>query len=135
MKSWQERLRGHKEVMREFMRMHYTDERLVWLLAHAQSGKLAFNSCCCFIGIVTADHALRGEQQGPPHPMEWAHYEKAKWLPGAEEAEYAFMQISDRGMYRDRNAARRRILIAMVKAEIRVRERGKQPERCRHRWR
>ncbi len=47
-----------KQIIRDFMKTNYSDERLAMLLAHAQSGKLAFNSCCCFVGVSTAQHAL-----------------------------------------------------------------------------
>ena len=33
-----------KTHLRSFMREHYTDERLAWLLAHARAGKLAWCS-------------------------------------------------------------------------------------------
>ncbi|MCI0526562.1 MAG: hypothetical protein L0Y56_03795, partial [Nitrospira sp.] len=49
-----------KAPLRAYMQQHYSDEKLAALLAHARDGKLAYHSCCCFIGIATADHALRG---------------------------------------------------------------------------
>lgn len=52
-------LKEAKGHIRAFMRNHYTDERLAMLLAHARDGKLAYVTCCCFVGIPTADHALR----------------------------------------------------------------------------
>lgn len=55
-----EQLRHDKAIIRSYMRERYTDARLVMLLDHARSGKLAYRSCCCFIGITTADHELRG---------------------------------------------------------------------------
>lgn len=42
----------------EFLSSVYTDEKLAALLAHAQDGKLAFISCCCFAGVPSAVHAL-----------------------------------------------------------------------------
>jgi hypothetical protein len=100
------------------MRAHYTDERLVELLAHAQSGKLSFSSCCCFIGIPTADHALRGydDHYG-------AHYHFSEVLSGAAEAERAFHLLShDRVNDIDRDAKRRRKIIPMIRAEIKRRD-------------
>jgi hypothetical protein len=38
----------------------YTDEKLAALLAHAEDGKLSFMSCCCFAGVPSAQHSLRG---------------------------------------------------------------------------
>jgi hypothetical protein len=99
-----------KQAIRNFMQLHYTDERLAQLLAHAQEGKLSFMSCCCFIAIPTANHALRqrGETGG--------HLLIARTLPGAIEAELAFMSLGQ-------DTRRRRILIPMVRAEMRRRER------------
>ncbi len=111
----------HKEAkshIRAFMQAHYTDERLSWLLAHARSGKFAFASCCCFIGIPTADHALRSL-------CDWhqEHYVQAHQLGGSFEAEQCCYFIS-----RDKSGQQRtdkliRILIPMVLAEMRRRDR------------
>lgn len=61
----------------------YTDERLAMLLAHAQDGKLEFASCCCLVGIPTADHALQGKSNFTAQP----HYVMAVYgVPTWEEA-------------------------------------------------
>lgn len=120
-----------KQHIRAFMQAHYTDERLAQLLAHAQDGKLAFHSCCCFIGVATADHALRGyrfkdfrERADGLLGIDERHYILAESLPGAQEAEHAFDGLSDwHGSEYD--AARRRILIPMIRAEQRRRERAR----------
>ena len=115
-------LKQRKQTIRQFMREHYTDERLVMLLAHAQSGSLAFMSCCCFIGIPTADHALRGNLQVDGEE----HYLAAKRLIGAGAAEGAYM------MLHFDNHGRRRRLIPIIKAELRRRERLRtlEPDTC-----
>jgi len=120
-----------KQAIREFMRNHYTDERLVWLLEHARQGKLAFISCCCLVGIATADHALTGFHQRADDDVaqmfgfsapSWKHYDSALRLSGARRAEHAYNTLA-----KDfDDAKRRRILIPMVKAEIRRRERERQ---------
>lgn len=46
----------------KFLQTAYSDEKLAALLAHAQDGKLAYNSCCCFIGVPNAIHALQPER-------------------------------------------------------------------------
>ena len=79
-----------KLEIREFMRKHYTDERLAMLLAHARDGKLNFSSCCCFIGIATADHALRSEDL---NGLSSKHLKLARELKGAEKAEIAFLEL------------------------------------------
>lgn len=110
-----------KQAIRKFMQDHYTDERLCQLLAHAQEGKLAYYSCCCFIGIVTAEHPLRGEVDlGSNH---FTHVGKARELPGGALAEHAFLTLPrEESSRQERNEERRRILIPMVRAEIRRRE-------------
>lgn len=52
------------ENIKLFLQQYYTDEQLAALLAHCQDGKFSFHSCCCLIGIPTADHALVGECNG-----------------------------------------------------------------------
>lgn len=102
-----------KQPIRAFMREHYTDERLAQLLAHAQEGKLAYYSCCCFIGVATANHALRLKDVRVHHNE---HYERAQLLSGSRDAEYAFLLIGHT------DAQRRRLLIPMIRAEMKRRD-------------
>lgn len=111
-------LRQAKHDIRAFF-IHYTDERLVALLAHARDGKLHYVSCCCFIGIATADHALRerncvGDEAG--------HYWRAQDLPGAFEAERAFYLLGKKNFSLLDNALRTRLIIPLIRAEMRRRE-------------
>jgi hypothetical protein len=123
-------IRWNKAKIREFL-VHYSDERLCALLAHAQSGKLAYYSCCCFIGACNSDHALRGLVD---HPSA-GHYIKAKGLPGASVAEMAFyrlplnqlLPLNEEGLgiascSRKYDPARRARLIPILKAELKRRE-------------
>lgn len=82
----------NEEIISSFLQTAYTDAQLAALLAHAQDGKFSYMSCCCFIGITTADHALRGEMGSVTASME-PHYEKAHDIPNAEKAEDAFILI------------------------------------------
>lgn len=126
-------LRENKKHIRTFMQAHYTDEKLAQLLDHARAGHLTYNSCCCFVGIATAVHALRGR-------VDWLttftmHLDVARYLPGAAQAEAAFYQLPAHGLEgmltlfnhmatlysNEADILRRRILIPMVKAEIRRR--------------
>lgn len=102
-----------KKPIRAFMQAHYTDERLSQLLAHAQEGKLNFFSCCCFIGVATADHALQMNLSSGGDNGE--HYWRAKRLPGAREAEGGFRQFARA------DGLRRRILIPMIRTEMKRR--------------
>ncbi len=97
---------------------NYTDEKLAALLAHAQDGKLAYVSCCCFIGIPTADHPLKG--------VEWnyngTHYTKAAETMGTM-AGLAYSGLSNDIDYAEKEISRRRILIPMIRAEMKRRAR------------
>jgi hypothetical protein len=105
-------VRENKQPLRAFLQ-HYSDERLTWLLAHAQSGQLVYSSCCCFIGVATADHALRSDWEHRPdgQPVD-SHYNQARQLPGSWEAELAFLRTGPT------DAARCRFVIPLIKAEM-----------------
>ena len=119
------RFRVWKRAVRQFLRTAYSDERLAWLLAHAQSGKLAYQSCCCLIGVPTSDHSLCGKvdlSKSTPR-----HYELARMLPGAKEAEMAFWELGYVGgsrLHKSSDELRCRRLIPMIRAVIRARDRA-----------
>lgn len=105
------------KAIERFLQTAYSDEKLVALLAHAEDGKLVFTSCCCLIGIPTADHALQGSTIS--HPKLIPHYRLAKELQGAREAETEFMEIGFRLRDgEDMETVRRAVLIPMIHAEI-----------------
>ena len=123
-------LKVAKQDIRDYL-IHYSDEKLTALLAHAQDGKLAFYSCCCLIGSATADHALR------PRTIYWRntaklepHYAQAQELPGSEEAEWAYgkglLAATRVWSEAERDSLRRRRLIPILKAELRRRQRFRQ---------
>lgn len=114
-------VREDKEAIRSFMRNHYTDDRLVELFAHAKAGLLSYTCCCCFIGIVTADHPLATSGlASTAYAYDAAHYIDARRLPGAKEAERAFQRLADHSalIMSSHNDRRRQIIIPMIKAEI-----------------
>ena len=119
----QETLRGYKQDIRAFLET-WPDERLAMLLAHAQDGKLSYHSCCCLIGVRTAEHVLKscGDVLAP------THYFDARALPMAANAEAAFEMIGyDRRLlpcaFLDRDRLRRTRVIPIIKAIIRQRDR------------
>ena len=104
-----------------FLRTAYTDENLAALLAHAQDEKLSFFSCCCFIGVTNAPHALRGYvpefPQGRALPAGSTHHQFVRLhseLAADAEEEFFFLGTSD--------AERRERLIPLIEAEIARRE-------------
>jgi hypothetical protein len=124
------RMKEFKRHIRAFMQLAYTDERLTWLLAHARSGKLSYHSCCCFVGIVTATHKLRGAYALRLGDPSVDHYElaKLKWGSAASWAELGFLGLGNPRGFRlsmgdgDDDARRRRVIIPMILAEQRRRD-------------
>lgn len=113
-----------KSHIRSFMQAHYSDERLAEVLAFCQDGKFGYVSCCCFIGAANAQHALR-ENYTPMEDGSDSHLDQARMLDGGMLAEAAFFHLADEAIGIDYHATRRRILIPMIRAEMRRRERVK----------
>jgi len=111
-------LRGHKQAIRAFLQTEiWTEEKLCALLAHAQD-KLALWSCCCLVGVGTADHALRGAMA----PNLWgSHYERAKRLPLAAAAECAFAKLGFRQKFGFTDTLRRSRIRPIIRAELKRR--------------
>jgi len=111
-----------KQVIRKFMRENYSDDRLAQLLAHAQEGKLNYFSCCCFVGVHDAKHALRTRKD-----TDWEGHEVAIFSPCKREASTAYGQLvplEGEKVIQTSDASdlpRRRILIPMIKAEMKRR--------------
>ncbi len=115
-------LRQSKRAIRQYLRSAYSDERLAWLLAHARSGKLVYRSCCCLIGVATANHALRG--RADVNRPAAKHYHLARKFIGAQEAEQAYWELGYKGAPRQEfsdDDLRRRRLIPMILSEMRRR--------------
>lgn len=115
--------RQHKQAIRSFMQLHYSDERLAQLLAHAQSGRLKYSSCCCFVGVATADHTLRTA----PFFFGFRHLNRAWKLVGGRKADHSYflLDYKRRWWHPPSDDKRRRILIPMIRAEIRRRDQFK----------
>ncbi len=108
-------MKEKRAAIRNFLRTPvWTDEKLCALLAHAESGRLIYTSCCCLIGVATADHALGSLDE---HPGNVGHYQRARLLPYAVRAEAAYHYLA---LYND--ASRRRILRPIIRAELKRRE-------------
>lgn len=119
-----QRLKESKQTIREFLRDHYSDEKLAALLAHAKDGRLAYFSCCCLVGFPYADHAAQGYNGSVPA----AHSgNPLRGLPPADQAYYHLgsPQPSEEDSSQS-DEARRRRLIPIIKAEIRRRDRERQ---------
>lgn len=104
----------NEQIVSGYMTKYYTDERLSWLLAHAESGALSFWSCCCFIGIPSSDHALRGEIEGFKGQI-GTHYDTMRRGYMWDEAGIAERAYRSLG---DTDAERRAKLIPLIRAEM-----------------
>jgi hypothetical protein len=123
-------LKKSKAIIRDFMRAHYTDERLAQLYAHAKDGRLLYASCCCFVGIINAPHALSSETRWDVYQRSVSEYhaqalhvdEVKAQIPAARVAESAYLLLADHVDASD-DATRCRLLVPMIRAEMRRRER------------
>lgn len=119
-------LKEDKAIVREYLGRVYTDSDLAKALDHARSGKMSFVSCCCLIGIPTADHELQGMNIANDHH----HYIKvafSKYAKAAEEAFFCTGFVHGRGVCAPSESIagseplRRARIIPILKAEIRRR--------------
>jgi hypothetical protein len=111
-----------KKHLRAYLQTAYSDQQLAMLLAHARDEKLSFYSCCCFIGVPTANHALKG-YVGYGYGSA-PHYQTARGSYGAAMAEQAYCQVGWR-LAKTRSGedpARRRFLIPLIRAEMKRRD-------------
>ena len=129
-----QQLKKAKQTIRAFLAAHYSDERLAWLLAHARARALSYHSCCCLIGVATADHALRPHLQTDAiHPCnpESSHLFAARTLSFAAVAEDGFEALGyvatvdapGGEAWKRQDEIRRRRVVPIILAEIRRRER------------
>lgn len=104
-----------KAVLKDFMREHYTDEKLRALLAHAEAGKLAYISCCCFVGIPSADHELKGKHGSGTIPdfSPSSHLVLSELKTHPADKAYCFLATTDE--------VRRKRLIPLIKEEMKRR--------------
>lgn len=112
---------SNEEIISGFLQTAYTDEKLAALLAHAEDGKLAYWSCCCFAGIPTATHALQVQSHTYLHQLrEHANHPDWDWdrRMGMSSA-YAMLASSD--------SERRAKLIPLIHAEFERRQSLREP--------
>lgn len=116
----------NEKILTDFMRKHYTDEKLAALLAHAEDEKLSYFSCCCFIGVSTADHALRcfGEYVGSINNSGEDHYDTAYRTNDGDLADIAYCNLAATDEEDDlkADAERRERIIPLIKAEMNRRQ-------------
>ena len=115
-------LKADKQIIRKFMADNYDNGHLTQLLDHLRAGRFQYYSCCCFIGLLNADHE-GGELRSSCKLNDLAatHYSSALRRYGneADSAMHSMGRPFDCGD----EALRRARLTPMVLAEIRRRQR------------
>jgi uncharacterized protein (DUF58 family) len=109
-----------------FLQTHYTDDTLAALIAHTEDGKLSFDSCCCLVGIPTADHALRGRTGATaanrePHYIDASRYIDLP-MDDMEQHPVYLAEVEFRDLGED-DQERRERLLPLLYAERERRER------------
>ncbi|HEX3156761.1 MAG TPA: hypothetical protein VHV32_19185 [Candidatus Angelobacter sp.] len=105
----------------KFLQTAYTDEKLAALLAHAQDGKLSYRSCCCLVGLASAEHPFKqidefAVEEHFSHPLDFGRHES----PDAWAISDAYCVLG-----KD-DAERRERLIPLILAEMERRELAEQ---------
>lgn len=121
-----------KKDVRAFVNRYYTTDTLIEVIGHVRNGTFTFSSCCCLIGVVTADHPLVQDDRnlaltGPTNVLA-EHYLRARELPFARAAEdayylfgYATIPMEDSDFLEDSLTLRNRRLLPILLAELKRR--------------
>lgn len=130
-------LQQQKAIIRAFIRANWSDLRLHEVYAFNRDGKMTyFNSCCCIMGVTDESLSLHTGSIGPACERVLNHYDEARELPHGIAAEGAYHQLgynlnSQLGYLNDLpldpDQVRQERLSAILRAEIRRRERAKRP--------
>ncbi|MBV9035709.1 MAG: hypothetical protein JO182_14560 [Acidobacteriaceae bacterium] len=133
--KFQSELRKSKRVVREWVRAHFSDEKLASVVAFNADGKMSFrNPCSCLMGVTYSDYLHVG------HDCHHEHYRLARqqdWLQngciaaflsssGMGKAERAYLFLGFSANFNDcfgNDEVRRRRFSALLRAEMRRRER------------
>lgn len=110
----------NEEIIAEYL-TDWTTEQLCALLAHAQDGKLSYGSCCCLIGIRSADHAYKS-RLGNTNIFN-THYMRQRFSPRDKMAERAFRNLG-LGLFEveQQDAQRLAAIIPLIQKELHSRD-------------
>lgn len=120
-------LKQMKRDIRAFVGRYYTTDMLINVIDNVRAGIFTFSSCCCLIGVVTANHPLAAKMPDRLRDVLNSHYQKARALPFARAAEDAYFSMGYPNCedfeedFRDNSALRNRRLLPILLAELRVR--------------
>lgn len=117
-----------KRYIRRFVQLHWTDQRLAEAYAFNRDGRMRYDSCCaCLMGVTLSEvlHVFGVD-------CDRAHYDSAQMLLGAARAENAYLELENLGAsveYQDTVERGQRRLSAILRAEMRRRDRQRAAER------
>ncbi len=133
--NFQKELRNSKQIVREWVRSHFTDQKLASVAAFNSDGKMSFrNPCGCLMGVTLSDRLHTG------HDCDRKHYWLARRQDLAQTRRFAALFPSSRigkaekaynflgfsaafGNCFGDDELRRRRFSALLRAEMRRRER------------
>jgi hypothetical protein len=133
--NYQKELRKSKQVVREWVRANFSDEKLAGVTAFNADGKMTFrNPCGCLMGVTYSEHLHQGHNCNRDHywvarKQDLAQTRRfAAWFPtsriGRAERAYNFLGFSANfGYCFGDDELRRRRFSALLRAEMRRRER------------
>lgn len=139
--DFQKELRHSKQVVREWVRAHFSDQRLASVAAFNEDGRMGFrNPCGCLMGVTFSDRLHHPGLDGANHDCDRKHYWRARRLDlsqtrrfaalflssqlGKAEKAYLFLGFAadSRNCFGD-DELRRRRFSALLRAEMRRRAR------------
>ncbi len=117
-------LREVKQSIRSFVREYWDDQKLAEVYAFNRDGKMFFHDPCgCILGV-TYSSSLHTKYI---KCKDDEHYLKARYLLGAEEVEASYLNLGRFAIINaNLDSLRQRRLSAILRAEMRRRERQKQ---------
>ncbi len=128
------KMKKYKNSIRNWIRTKFSDQKLAEVYAWNRDGHMIFHDrCACILGVTdsaTLHHAL--DKYGKPTPCKGEHYIKLHRQDDALDVEIAYQMMGwinfepqTKGL---ENTRRRNIMSAILRAEMRRRDKEKQHE-------
>jgi hypothetical protein len=137
--NFQRELRSSKQVVREWVRAKFSDQKLASVVAFNEDGRMNFrNPCGCLMGVTHSDRLHEGDNCDRAHYWLARRQDLSQTRPfaalfpssrvGKAEKAYMFLGFSATctSCFGDDNVRRRRFS-ALLRAEMRNRERLRVP--------
>lgn len=115
----QQQLREAKQAIRAFIKLHWSYQKLVEVIAFNADGRMRFDTfCLCIKGVTLADTLHRLPCRLSGYDIRH-HYTQAAFLSGADSAELGYGALA----YGHGDDIRQRIFDRILRAELRRRGR------------